>query len=96
MILMTDHSRVRLERDWVVPATWTELYRRIVGEVAARHDFVSVASFEDHVRDDDEICMGGNHYNRMVYYRMAEAIVAAARAIPGKSSVRSPTEPALS
>jgi len=96
VILMTDHSRVRLERDRVVPATWTELYRRIVGEVAARHDFVSVASFEDHVRDDDEICMGGNHYNRMVYYRMAEAIVAAARAIPGKSSVRSPTEPALS
>lgn len=41
--------------------------------------FVGVAAFADAIRNEDEILHGGNHYDRMVYWRAAETIVEVAR-----------------
>lgn len=48
--------------------------RERVRAIAAEFPFVGVVSFTDAIASDDEIQQGGNHYDRPVYVRAAEAL----------------------
>jgi hypothetical protein len=56
----------------------------IVREVAAGCPFAAVALFDDAILDEAEIQMGGNHYERMVYARLAVDVMEKARGLVGK------------
>ena len=85
VILMLDDDRVR-ERDGVRPASWVRHYSSLMTSVAAHYAFAAVVSFTDNICSEEEIQLGGNHYDRMVYYRMAENILARIRTVPAKQA----------
>ena len=86
LVLVTDHSRVRLTESLVRDAPFAVQYDAAIRSMAAAHPYVGVVSFKDHIRNDEEIKVGGNHYDRMVYLRMAEAILETLKALPVKTS----------
>lgn len=83
-IVVLDDPRVRGGDGVVRTAPWTTRYNEQVGSIAAAFPFVGVVSFADFIRSEDEIQVGGNHYDRMVYCRLAAAIIAAASRTPAK------------
>ena len=85
LVIVLDHERVRDIDGRVVSAAWLSDYAHQIRSIVAPYPFVGVTSFGDHVRSDDEIHIGGNHYDRMVYYRMAEAIATAFRSLTAKT-----------
>jgi len=85
VILILDDDRVR-ERDGVRPASWVRHYSSLIRSVVAQYSFAATASFTDSICSEEEIQQGGNHYDRMVYYRMAENILSAIRAVPAKQA----------
>jgi len=86
LVLITDHVRVRVTDTDVIDAPWSVNYHTAIEAIAAPHPFVCVVSFKDHVRNDEEIKIGGNHYHRSVYLRMAEAIIDQLRKTPPKTA----------
>src|SRR5215469_10703983 len=73
----TKHGRVRIKRDRTRYNEWARAF-------AARFPFVGVTSFSEAIQSEDEILEGGNHYDRMVYWRAAENIVEVARRLTPK------------
>ena len=67
-------------------APWSADYHAAITAIAAPYPFVRVVSFKDHVRNEEEINVGGNHYHRMVYLRMAEAIIEELKNTPPKTA----------
>ena len=86
LVLITDHARVRDTNGEVVDAPWSAQYHAAITKIAAPHPFVRVVSFSDHIRTEEEINVGGNHYHRMVYLRMAEAIIKELKNTPPKAT----------
>ncbi len=86
LVLITDHFRVRANNGEVMDAPWSADYHAAITAIAAPHPFVRVVSFKDHVRNEEEINVGGNHYHRMVYLRMAEAIIEELKKTPPKTA----------
>ncbi|HLY07084.1 MAG TPA: hypothetical protein VKR31_15165, partial [Rhizomicrobium sp.] len=78
VILLDDERRrsktagLRIKRERVRYNEWVRSF-------AERFPFVGVAAFADAIQNEDEILPGGNHYDRMVYWRAAEKIVEVAR-----------------
>ncbi len=85
LVIVLDHERVRDMDGSVRDATWMKAYPPLIRSIAEPFPFVGVVSFGDHVQSDDEIHVGGNHYDRMVYYRLAEAIVSKLRSLQPKN-----------
>jgi hypothetical protein len=48
--------------------------------------FVAIVGFDSFIMNEDEIQMGGNHYDRMVYFRVADEIVKRVRSLPAKNT----------
>jgi FkbH-like protein len=86
LVLITDHARVRDTDGEVTDAPWSANYHAAITAIAAPHSFVRVVSFKDHIRNEEEINVGGNHYHRMVYLRMAEAIIEELTNTPPKTA----------
>jgi FkbH-like protein len=86
LILMTDHDRQRSVEGEMLDVPRSAEYHAAVTAIAAPYPFVRVVSFKDHVWNDGEVFVGGNHYHRMVYLRMAEAIIEELANTPPKSS----------
>ena len=93
LVMVTDHSRVRLTETLVRSAPWAEQYDLAIRSIAAAYSYVGVVSFKDHIQNDEEIKIGGNHYDRMVYLRMADAILSMLKALPVKTSKYCNIEP---
>ena len=84
LALMTDHVRVRVADGEVVDWPGSAAYHSAITAIAAPYSFVRVVSFKDHIRNEEELNIGGNHYHRMVYLRMAEAIIEELKKTPPK------------
>ncbi len=67
------------DRQWVIE------YNNLMAEIASKYPFVSTISFKDCLSEDSEN-LGWGHYKRMVYYRMAESIMATVRELPGREA----------
>jgi hypothetical protein len=90
IVLLVDHVRVRTTDGEVVDAPWARTYGEQIRAIAKLYPFVAVVSFGDYVHNDGEIHIGGNHYDRMVYYRMAEGVASAIRAVPARATSELP------
>jgi hypothetical protein len=84
LVVILDDDRVRFDKDSVSPAPWNTHYANLIRSLAANYPFVATVCFSNYVRDDEEIHIGGNHYARMVYYRMAMGIISAIQRLPPK------------
>lgn len=84
LVLVLDHHRVRDLNGEVLDAPWVTGYSNKIGGLVAGYPFVATVSFSDFIQNDSEILIGGNHYDRMVYYRIARGIVAAVEQLPRK------------
>ncbi len=83
MLLMVDDDRIR-GANGIRSAPWVKHYENQLRKVAADYSFVDAVTFTDCIKNEEEIQIGGNHYDRMVYYRFAEKIISAARRLPTK------------
>ena len=84
-IMVLDDHRIRSDAGVLAPAPWVVAYNAEMALLTAPWQFIGVVSFTDYIADESEILVGGNHYNRTVYWRMAEAIIAEARRLPVKT-----------
>jgi hypothetical protein len=85
-ILVLDHDRIRLDDGTLLDAPWVRAYADCIKPIADPYPFVGIVSFADVVLEDQEIHVGGNHYDRMVYHRMAERIVRKIHELPPKTA----------
>jgi hypothetical protein len=93
LVIVLDHERVRADDGTMLSAPWVKAYGDEVRTIIAPYPFVGVVSFADYISDDSEVHIGGNHYDRMVYHRMAEGIASAIRGLRAKAGVKPPGMP---
>jgi hypothetical protein len=84
LIFLTNDQRSR-RQDGTVDSNpnITELHASIAS-VVADLSYAGVISFSSAIEDESEIQIGGNHYDRLVYWRMANSIVDMIRTLDGK------------
>ena len=87
-IIALDHHETRWDEK-IVPMPWVLDYAQAMRELAAEYPYVGVVSFTEVIQSQDEIQAGGNHYNREVYWRMANHIVEVIQELPAKARVQS-------
>jgi hypothetical protein len=66
-------------------APWVADYNRKLRAAIADIPFAAAVSFTDGLQNETEIRSGGNHYERRVYARVADAILKAAASLPAKA-----------
>ena len=85
-IILLDHDRVRGEDGILRTAHYVTQYNSLVISVAKDYPFVATVSFTDAIDSEDQIQAGGNHYDRVVYLRIAERLVEAVRKLSSKAA----------
>jgi FkbH-like protein len=81
-VLVLDHDQVRREDGSLFHAEYVTNYNRLARAVAGEFEFASAVSFSDAIDREDQIQIGGNHYDRVVYLRLAESILSSLRRLP--------------
>jgi len=84
LVVLLDAERYRHADQTVKPAPWMSRFNNMVRKVFEDVPFVAIVGFDSFIVDEHEIQMGGNHYDRMVYFRVAEEIVKRVRSMPEK------------
>ncbi|MDB5687916.1 MAG: family phosphatase [Rhizorhabdus sp.] len=86
IVFMLDHHVVRSAEGKLVSMAGTDRFNEKLKDLLKPYPFAGTACFTDAILHEDEIQIGGNHYDRMVYCRMAEKIMDVAQDLPLKSS----------
>ena len=86
LVVILDADRYRAGDNTIRPAPWAAHYSHLMKKILATYPFATAICFSDFIEKDSEIQVGGNHYDRLVYYRMAEGITAAIRTLPAKEA----------
>jgi len=84
MIILTDHPCAR--SDTGEPAFQEHIAKlnREIAAIARDYPYVGLADFAQAIDDPKQIQVGGNHYDRVVYFQMAQMILARLRTLPAK------------
>ena len=77
LVLILDSPRIRVRHDALHVWAPRKAYNAQVQALMASIHFATAVNFDDCILDEEEIQPGGNHFDRKVYLRMSEAIVAA-------------------
>jgi hypothetical protein len=84
LVLILDSPRIRPRPDvlhvWPTRSAYNAQITRLLDSCA----FATALCFDDCIQNEEEILPGGNHFDRKVYLRMAEAIIAALRSLSPK------------
>lgn len=64
---------------------WIREYNSLVSTVAADYPFVALLFYQDYVEHEGEK-RGGDHYDRMVHFRLAMDLIARAPTLPGRAA----------
>ena len=98
-ILLLNHDRVRFDDGNIYAATNITRYNDTIKEVTCRFPFTTTVSFGQFISSDDQIKLGGNHYDRSVFYQTSAKIVETIRTLPTRKNaddiISRPTEAAL-
>jgi hypothetical protein len=86
IIFVTDHKQAREDDGSLTPLVQIDKLAGRYREMALDYPFVETASFDEVIRSDEEIQIGGNHYNREVYLRLAELLAARASTMPRRTA----------
>jgi FkbH-like protein len=84
MIVLLDDDRHRGANGAMERRPWLATYAAAIRQIAAPFPFVATLNFGDFILNDDEVQVAANHYDRMVYYRVAERILEVARGMKAK------------
>ncbi len=87
LILVLDSPRIRVRDNQLHFWATRKAYNAQVQGIMASCPFATAVNFDDCILDEEEIQMGGNHFDRKVYFRMSEAIVEALRGLQPKDVV---------
>lgn len=87
LIILIDDPRSRDENNVVTTSDNVNVYARHMQVLAAEYPYVETVWFRDSIESDREIHIGGNHMDRIVYWRISHEIKAKARAMPGKPAI---------
>jgi hypothetical protein len=63
----------------------TARYNETMLEIIGQYEFAAAVCFDSVIQNESEIQISSNHYDRMVYFRLAEEIAAAAEHLPRKT-----------
>jgi FkbH-like protein len=88
MIVLLDHDQTRLGDGTLQDLSVVTTYNAAIRAVVAGYPFVELLSYSNFIEDEAEILVGGNHYDRMVFYRLAQAARETILAMPGKDALR--------
>lgn len=84
LIIVLDDERIRFRDGVLQTQPSVRQYNAWLAGLVADLPWVGIADFAAHINSEDEIQVGGNHYDRMVYFRLAQQIVALAGDLPAK------------
>ena len=84
-VLLLDHDRIR-GKDGVSHIPFITRYNALMKAVVLEYPYAAIMSFADVVEDDSQIQIGGNHYDRVVYLKLAERIVEVVRNLPARAA----------
>jgi FkbH-like protein len=86
IVFILDSPRIRVRQDevhiWKTRAVFNRFFKTMLEAIP----YAAAVDFDDIIENDKEVLQGGNHFDRKVYLRMSEAVVAALRALPPKTS----------
>ena len=92
-VVILDDERIR-QADGVIKAfPWIAQYNEGIKSIAASFPYVGVLSSSDFIRSEDELQVNGNHYDRMVYCRLADEIAETLRRLPAKAAAAAGVRP---
>jgi len=74
LVIILDAECVRLHDGTIKDAPWVTNYNRMIKSILSFGSNVFLVSFGDFIQNENEIHVGGNHYDRMVYARLSRAI----------------------
>jgi FkbH-like protein len=82
LIILVDHHQRRTSDnlEQIVIVSKVERYKSFVTEMASEYGYVAVVPISDFVHNVSEI-IEGNHYQRQVYWRVAERVIEVAKAL---------------
>jgi FkbH-like protein len=86
IVFMLDDERWRIKDGTLKAAPWITRYNALLRATIAKVPFAAAVSFGDCIQCDDEVLVGGNHYDRRVYARMADLIARIAEDLPMKDN----------
>jgi len=86
LVMILDSPRIRVRDNALHVWPLRESYNRLVTRLLEPCPFAAALCFDACIESDDEIFEGGNHFDRKVYFRMAQAILASLRTLSPKQS----------
>jgi hypothetical protein len=84
LILVLDHDEIRHPDGIIRPAKFVRDYNTFVRDAVRSASYVAAVAFSDAITSHGDIQKGGNHYERMVYLRVAQAIVSKLQELPAR------------
>jgi FkbH-like protein len=84
LVLILDSPRIRVRGDALHIWAPRRAYNLQIARLLANCPFAAALGFDDCIHAEEEIFQGGNHFDRKVYFRMAEAILDALRGLRPK------------
>jgi FkbH-like protein len=87
MIILSDYHSVRSASGELVRQEHIETLNREIAAIASDYPYVGLIDFAQAIDNPTQIQVGGNHYDRIVYFRMAQLIIAELRNLPTKEEV---------
>lgn len=82
-ILLLDHDR-RREGGVIHTDPRTTHYNDLARSIVCDHPYAQTVCFSDFVDDDEQVQDGGNHYDRVVYLKLAEQVAEVIERLPRK------------
>jgi FkbH-like protein len=87
LVVLLDHDWMRSPHDRVLrQAPFVMRYNALVRSIAKQYPYVATVSFTDVIDSEDQVRVGGNHYDRMVYVKTGALVVDAIRHLPPRGN----------
>ena len=92
LVMILDAPRLRVRRTELHVWAPRAAYNRQIVNLLHPCSFATAISFDDCIESEEEILEGGNHFDRKVYLRMSDAILAALDALSPKEAIHAQLE----
>lgn len=85
LVLLLDDPRIRSADNELAHQEYIAALNRSIASIAAEYPYVGLVDFANAIDDPEQIQVGGNHYDRVVYFTAANMILKALRQLPPRA-----------
>lgn len=85
VVFCVEYNKLRNKDSTMRPAPWIDHYREVIRSSIEGYSFAGMIDFRDAVADDREV-QSANHYDRAVYFRASQLIIAEINKLLPKSA----------